>query len=70
MVILMLGYSVMGLIFLILRFFYHILPKKSSQNNLVNAVKDDFVILYAYAKQIVVSNKKNLNLSSRLWFVL
>ena len=58
MVILMLGYSVMGLIFLILRFFYHILPKKSSQNNLVNAVKDDFVILYAYAKQIVVSNKK------------
>ena len=58
MVILMLGYFVMGLIFLILRFFYHILPKKSSQNNLVNAVKDDFVILYAYAKQIVVSNTK------------
>ena len=63
MVILMFGYFIMGLIFLVLRFFYHILPKKSSQNNLVRATKEDFVILYAYAKQIVVSNTKKSNLS-------
>lgn len=56
MVILMLGYLLMGLIFPVLRFFYHILPKKRSRNNLVQAVKDDFVILYAYVKQIIVSN--------------
>ncbi|MBQ3445074.1 MAG: hypothetical protein IJG33_17745 [Selenomonadaceae bacterium] len=60
MVLLMLGYFVMGLIFLILRFFYHILPKKGSRNNLVRSVRDDFVILYAYAKQIVVSNPKKI----------
>ena len=60
MVILMFGYFIMGLIFLVLRFFYHILPKKSSQNNLVRATKEDFVILYAYAKQIVVSNTKKI----------
>ncbi|MBR6711712.1 MAG: hypothetical protein IKI76_01790 [Selenomonadaceae bacterium] len=60
MVLLMLGYFVMGLIFLILRFFYHILPKKGSRNNLVRSVRDDFVILYAYVKQIVVSNPKKI----------
>lgn len=60
MVILIFGYFIMGLIFLVLRFFYHILPKKSSQNNLVRATKEDFVILYAYAKQIVVSNTKKI----------
>lgn len=58
MIILMLGYCLMGLIFLVLRFFYHILPKKSSRNNLIQATKDDFVILYAYAKKIVLSNPK------------
>ena len=58
MFILMFGYFVMGLIFLVLRFFYHILPKRDSQKNLVREVKDDFVILYDYAKQIVVSNPK------------
>ena len=58
MFILMLGYFIMGMIFLVLRFFYHILPKKSSQNNLLRAIKEDFAILYAYAKQIVISNSK------------
>ena len=58
MVILMLGYCLMGLIFLVLRFFYHILPKKSPRNNLIQAIKDDFVTLYTYAKQIIVSNSK------------
>ena len=57
MVILMLGYCVMGLIFLVLRFFYHILPKKSPQN-LIHAIKDDLIILCAYARQTVVSNPK------------
>ena len=60
MFILMLGYFVMGLIFLVLRFFYHILPQKSSRNNLVRAIRDDFINLYAYAKQIVVSNPKKI----------
>ena len=58
MVLLMLGYFFMGLIFLVLRFFYHILPKKSSKENLARAVRDDLISLYAYAKQIVVSNPK------------
>ena len=53
-----LGYFVMGLIFLILRFFYHILPKKGSQNNLAQAVKKDIVSLYVYVKQIILSNLK------------
>ena len=50
----------MGSVFLILRFFYHILPKKSSSDNLISAIKDDFVNLYAYAQQIVLSNPKKL----------
>ena len=56
MVILMLGYCLMGLIFLVLRFFYHVLPKKRLQNNLVSEVKKDLITLYSYAKQIVISN--------------
>ena len=60
MIILTLGYFLMGLVFLILRFFYHILLKKGSRNNLVHAVRDDLIILYAYAKQIVVSNPKKI----------
>ena len=58
MFILILGYFIMGLMFPVLRFFYHLLPKRNSQNNFVRAIKDDFVILYDYAKQIVVSNPK------------
>lgn len=58
MVILMLGYCVMGLIFLVLRFFYHILLKKSSSQSLIHAIKDDVIILCDYAKQTVVSNPK------------
>ena len=57
MVILMLGYCLMGLIFLVLRFFYHILPKKKPRS-LIYATKDDLITLYAYAKQIVISNPK------------
>lgn len=54
----LLGYVVMGLIFLILRFFYHILPNKNSQDNLIRAVKNDIVGLYDYAKRIILSHPK------------
>ena len=70
MVILMLGYFLMGMIFLVLRFFYHILPKKSSQNNLLRATKDDFAILYAYAKQIVISNSKKCKIIAAIMVCL
>ena len=56
MFLLLLGYFLMGLIFLVLRFFYHILPKKSPRNGLIHAIKEDLIILYSYAKKIVVSN--------------
>ena len=56
MIVLLFGYFLMGLMFPVLRFFYHLLPKRRSQPNLVRAVKDDFVILYAYVKQIILSN--------------
>ena len=62
MVILMLGYCLMGLIFLVLRFFYHVLPKKRLQNNLVSEVKKDLITLYSYAKQIVISNPRKSKL--------
>ena len=66
MVILMFGYCLMGMIFMILRFLHHILFRKSLQNNLVHAVRDDFINLYSYAKQIVVSNPKK----SKIIFLL
>ena len=66
MILLTLGYVLMGLIFLFLRLFYHILPKKSPRNSLIHAINDDFVMLYAYAKQIVVSNPKK----SKIVFVI
>ena len=58
MVVLLLGYFLMGLMFPVVRIFYHVLPKKHSQNNLVRAIREDFVSLFAYAKQIIVSNPK------------
>jgi len=59
MIVLMLGYFLMGLIFLILRFFYHILPKRNSRNNIIHEIQNDFVILYNYIKQIIITNPKN-----------
>ena len=56
MVVLLLGYFVMGLIFPVVRFFYHVLHIKNSYSNLVRAIREDFIILYAYVKQIIVSN--------------
>ena len=56
-ILLVLGYVLMGLIFLIVRFFYH-LTKTRSQDNIVSAIRGDCISLYDYAKQIVVSNPK------------
>lgn len=54
----LLGYFIMVLIFLILRFFYHILPKKSSNEKLTIAVKKDFINLYDYIKKIILCYPK------------
>ena len=58
MIILLLGYLVMGIMFIVFRFFYHILPKKNSGGNLIFAVKNDFINLYSYVKQIILSYPK------------
>lgn len=52
------GYFVMVLMFFILRFFYHILPKKRSQDKITVAVKNDFIKFYGYVKQIFLSYPK------------
>ena len=36
----LIGYLIMGITFLILRFFYHVLPKKDSQDSLIQAEKN------------------------------
>ena len=53
-----LGYLVMVLIFLIVRFFHHVLPRSSPQDDLLHAVKKDFVSLYVYTKQLILSHPK------------
>lgn len=58
MILLTLGYLLMGLIFLIVRLFYHISAKNRSQDNIVRAIRGDLISLYDYVKQIVVSNPK------------
>lgn len=62
MIISLLGYPFIMLIFLILRFFYHILPKKNSDKNLIQAVKSDFLDIYDYVKQIILSNPKKIKM--------
>ncbi|MBR7025564.1 MAG: hypothetical protein IKI08_06105 [Selenomonadaceae bacterium] len=52
MIIFVLGYFVMGLIFLVWRLFYHFLNK----NKLIPALRNDLANLYAYDKQIILSN--------------
>lgn len=53
-----LGYAVMGLTFIIMRFFYHILPKKGAHENLLQAVRKDWASLCAYVKGIIFANPK------------
>ena len=52
MIIFMLGYFVMGLIFLVWRLFYHVLNK----NKLMPALRNDLANLYDYDRQIILSN--------------
>lgn len=52
MIIFVLGYVVMGLIFLVYRLFYHLLNK----NELISALRNDFADLYDYDRQIILSN--------------
>ena len=56
MVILTLGYGLMGLIFLVSRFFYHVLLKKSSHDNFIHTVKNDYISLFGYVKKTILSN--------------
>ena len=60
-ILLTLGYVLMGLIFLIFRLVYHVFTKNLSQDNIVSAIREDCISLYDYAKQIVVSNPKKAN---------
>ena len=52
MILFVLGYFAMGLIYLVLRLFYHVLSKK----NLISALKNDFAELYTYDREIIMSN--------------
>lgn len=52
MILFILGYFVMGLLFLILRFFHHIFSKNFSRDILIK----DFFSLYNYAKKIFLSH--------------
>ena len=62
MIVLMLGYFIMGILFLILGFFYHTVPQISTHDNLIPAVKNDLVNLYAYGKQIFVSHARTIKM--------
>lgn len=53
MIFLVLGYPAMLAIFLIFRFFYHILSKGFSHKILTRALKDDLTNLYADIKKLV-----------------
>ncbi len=52
MILFVLGYFVMGLLYLVFRFFYHVWSK----NNLIPALKNDFAELYDYDREIILSN--------------
>ena len=58
MIELLLGYFFMGLLFLVVRFFYHLLPKKIFNENFIHAVKNDCLNLYIYVKQLILSHSK------------
>ena len=58
LILLVLGYVLMGLIFLISRLVYRVFTKNLSQGNIISAIRGDWINLYDYAKQIVVSNPK------------
>lgn len=70
LILLVLGYVVMGLIFLISRLVYRVLTKNISQNNIVSAIRADWISLYDYAKQIVVSNPKKAKIVAVIMVLL
>ena len=70
MILLTLGYFIMGLVLLIFRFIYHLLQKKNPQKNFITAVKNDFANLHDYAKQIILSHPKKLELIAVIIIVL
>ena len=61
MIIFFLGYFAMGILFLVLRFFYHIFKK-----NLFNAIKKDFLNVRDYYKKIIFSNPKKFKIIGSL----
>ena len=66
MISLTLGYFFMMLIFLVVRFFYHLLHIK----NFIQEVKCDFINLFAYVKQIILSNPKKFKIIFAITVVL
>lgn len=52
MIVYLLGYFFMCIIFIFCRFFYHLISNK----NIISAVKNDFINVFDYSKQIIVSN--------------
>lgn len=66
------GYFMMGLAFLIIRLFQHILSEKISINDLAQAVKNDLLSLYSYVKKIVLSNLQKVKFIfvMMIWLVI
>ena len=61
MILFFLGYFAMGILFLVLRFFYHIFKK-----NFFNAIKKDFFNVRDYYKKIIFSNPKKFKIIAGL----
>ncbi len=55
---LILGYFVIGIVFIIWRLFYHTLYKKSARENFIKTLKNDFLKLLAQSKKLFLSNCK------------
>lgn len=70
LILLVLGYVLMGLIFLISRLVYRVFTKNLSQGNIISAIRGDWISLYDYAKQIVVSNPKKAKIVAAIMVLL
>lgn len=56
---LILGYFVIGIVFIIWRLFYHTLYKKSARENFIKTLKNDFLKLLAKSKKIIFIQLQN-----------
>ena len=65
-----LGYFLIGLLFIVWHFFYHILPRRNLYENLTQAVKNDFIKVYSYFKQTILSNVKIFKIASVMMIIL